>query len=140
MTPPAKAYIRFVCFQTIGRQRSRLGLFKAIDEAVGSDHAPGWAIAEARSLSAWFNANLDIPKAFSTGGHKGFGQPGLSWFKPVATEHISRMHRLKVALEECGLHVEVLTTRDPGLIVWQDRISSWRNREGENFRPPRSRP
>lgn len=120
MSLPDKTYIRFVCFQTIGRQRSRLGLFAAIDEAVESEHAPGWAIAEARSLSGWFNANLALPKAFSTGGHKGFGQPGLSWFKPSAVEHIRRMHALKAALEQCGVHVEVLTTRDPGLIVWQD--------------------
>ena len=120
MSLSPKTYIRFVCFQTVGRQRSRLGLFKAIDEAVESEHAESWAVAEARRESAWFNANLAVPKAFSAGGHKGYGQPGLSWFKPSAVEHIRRMHALKVALEACGIHVEVLTTRDPGLIVWQD--------------------
>jgi hypothetical protein len=133
MALPEKTYIRFVCFQSIGRQRSRLGLFKAISEAVESEHAAGWAIAEARELSGWFNDNLAIPKAFSTGGHKGFGQPGLSWFKPVATEHIRRMHRLKLALEECGIHVEVLTTRDPGLIVWQDQFQIVAEPRGRKF-------
>ena len=133
MSLPDKTYIRFVCFQSIGRQRSRLGLFKAIDEAVESEHASGWAIAEARSLGGWFDANLDIPKAFSTGGHKGFGQPGLSWFKPAATEHIGQMHRLKVALEQCGIHVEVLTTRDPGLIVWQDQFQIVAEPRGRKF-------
>lgn len=133
MSVPDKIYIRFVCFQSIGRQRSRLGLFKAIDEAVESEHAAGWAIAEARELSAWFNANLSIPTVFSTGGHSGFGQPGLSWFKPVATEHIRRMHRLKVALEECGIHVEVLTTREPGLIVWQDQFQIVAEPRGRKF-------
>lgn len=133
MSVPDKICIRFVCFQSIGRQRNRLGLFKAIEDSVESEHAPGWAIAEARSLSGWFNANLAVPKAFSTGGHKGFGQPGLSWFKPVATEHISRMHRLKVALEECGIHVEVLTTRDPGLIVWQDQFQIVAEPRGRKF-------
>jgi len=130
---PDKTYIRFVCFQSIGRQRSRLGLFKAIDEAVVSEHAPGWAIVEARELSAWFNANLAIPKQFSVGGQKGYGQPGLSWFKPVAVEHIRRMHRLKVALEECGIHVEVLTTRAPGLIVWQDQFQIVAEPRGQKF-------
>jgi hypothetical protein len=38
MGVPDKTYIRFVCFRTVGRQRSRLGLFKAIDEAVESEH------------------------------------------------------------------------------------------------------
>jgi hypothetical protein len=128
-----KTYVRFVCFHNIGRQRSRLGLFKAIDEAVESEHASGWAIIEARCQSEWFNRNLMIPKAFSVSGHKGFGQPGLSWFKPAATEHISRMHSLKVALEACGIHVEVLTTRDPGLIVWQDEHQIVAEPRGRKF-------
>ena len=120
MPPPERTYVRFVCFQKIGRQRSRLGLFAAIDEAVESEHTERWAIREARQQSAWFNANLAIPQQFSFGGHKGYGQPGLSWFKPGATEHIQRMHRLKAALEACGMHVEIVTTRDPGRIIWQD--------------------
>lgn len=133
MSVPARTYIRFVCFQSIGRQRSRLGLFKAIDEAVESEHAPGWAIVEARELADWFNAYLAIPKAFSAGGHKGFGQPGLSWFKPTAAEHIQRMHRLKRALEACGVHVEVLTTRDAGLVVWQDQHQLVAEPRGRKF-------
>ncbi|WP_420479376.1 hypothetical protein [Brevundimonas sp. FT23028] len=133
MSLPPKIYIRFVCFQTVGRQRTRLGLFKAIDEAVESEHAESWAIAEARQQCGWFNANLAIPKQFSTGGHRGFGQPGLSWFKPSAAEHIQRMHALKVALEACGVHVEVLTTRDPGLIVWQDEHQVVAEPRGRTF-------
>jgi len=128
-----RTYVRFVCFQNIGRQRSRLGLFKAIAEAVESDHAPSWAVVEARALSAWFNANLAIPKTFSAGGHKGYGQPGLSWFKPVAKEHIRQMHRLKLALEACGIHVDVLTTRDPGLVVWQDEHQLVAEPRGRKF-------
>lgn len=34
---------------------------------VESEHAPDWAIVEARSQSSGFNANLAIPKAFSAG-------------------------------------------------------------------------
>lgn len=133
MAVPEKTYIRFVCFHTIGRQRSRLGLFKAIGEAVESDHAESWAIAEARRQNSWFTANLAIPKQFSTGGHRGYGQPGLSWFKPSAAEHIQRMHALKTALEACGIHVEVLTTRDPGLIVWQDEHQLVADPRGRTF-------
>ena len=133
MALPDKTYIRFVCFRTVGRQRSRLGLFAAIHEAVESEHAESWAIVEARSQSSWFNANLALPESFSTGGHKGYGQPGLSWFKPSATEHIRRMHALKIALEACGIHVEVLTTRDPGLIVWQDEHQVVAEPRGRTF-------
>jgi hypothetical protein len=30
------------------------------------------------------------------------------------------MHQLKLALEACGVYVDILTTRDPGHIIWQD--------------------
>ena len=133
MSTGDRVYVRFVCFQTLGRQRSRLGLFTAIDEAAESEHAPSWAIVEARSLYAWFKANLAVPEQFSVGGHKGFGQPGLSWFKPAALEHIRQMHRLKIALEACGIHVDVLTTRDPGLIVWQDQHQLVAEPRGRKF-------
>jgi hypothetical protein len=43
------------------------------------------------------------------------------------------MHRLKVALEQCGIHVEVLTTRDPGLIVWQDQFQIVAEPRGRKF-------
>jgi hypothetical protein len=121
------AYVRFVCLQTVERQRNRLGVFQAIRIARESDVAEDWALRELRVLGDWFNDRLARPKSFASGRerfHKGEyiqeGQTGLSWFKPTATDHIARMHRLKTALDACGVHVEVLTTRDPGKVVWED--------------------
>ncbi|MBX3484617.1 hypothetical protein [Phenylobacterium sp.] len=115
MSVPARTYIRFVCFLLVQGQRNRLGLFQALNEARDSDHAPDWALKEIGELRGWFDDNLERPETF------GRGQSGLSWFKPAAAEHIANMHRLKLALEACGVHVEVLTTRDPGAVVWQDK-------------------
>jgi hypothetical protein len=103
-----------------GQRRQRLGVFQALDEARECDFAPTWALHQIGELYGWFKENLAVPAQFSGGGWQGSGQPGLSWFKPVATEHIKHMHRLKVALEACGVHVEILTTRNPGEIIWQD--------------------
>ena len=110
-------YVRFVCFQTIEGQRSRLGLFQAIDLARDSDQSEDWALAGINELRQWFNANLIVPPALA----KGRGDVrALSWFKPEAVEHVRQMHLLKVALEACGVHVEVLTTRSPGTITYED--------------------
>ena len=54
--------------------------------------------------------------------------------KPSAAEHIRQMHSLRVALNECGIHVEVLTTTDPGLIVWQDEHQIIAEPRGRVFR------
>ena len=116
-----RVYVRFVCFQKVESQRQRLGLFQALDHARECDFAPSWALKELGEISGWFKQNLAVPGQFSRGGWKGRGQPGLSWFKPAAKEHIRQMHRLKLALDACGVHVDILTTRDPGEIIWQDQ-------------------
>ena len=119
MNKIACVYVRFVCFRLVEGQRQRLGLFQALEQARDCDFAPQWALRVIGNASGWFNENLTVPEHFEQtyGGH---GRPGLSWFKPVATEHIKQMHQLKLAVEECGVHVEVLTTRDPGSTIWQD--------------------
>ncbi len=114
-------YVRFVCFQSVQGQRQRLGLFQALDEARGSNLAPDWALKEIGVGYGWFKQNLAVPDRFERGGWKGLGQPGLSWFKSSARDHIKMMHQLKLALEACGVHVDVLTTRDPGVIIYEDR-------------------
>lgn len=120
MALPRKIYVRFVCYRQVESQRQRLGVFQALDQARECDFAPSWALKELGELDGWFKANLAVPAQFSRGGWKGRGQPGLSWFKPAAGEHIRQMHRMKVALEACGVHVDILTTPDPGTIIWQD--------------------
>ena len=121
MATQRRVYMRFVCYQQVESQRQRLGLFQALDQARQCDFAPSWALKELGEISGWFNKNLTVPDQFARGGWKGWGQPGLSWFKPAASEHIRQMHRLKLALEGCGVHVDILTTRDPGVIIWQDQ-------------------
>ena len=111
-----QVYVRFVCFQLVAGQRNRLGLFQALDEARDSPIAPNWALAEVANIYDWFEKNLPTPDRF------GGGQTGLSWFKSEATDHVQQMHRLKLALEECGVHVEVVTTRDPGALIYQDEF------------------
>jgi hypothetical protein len=119
MNKNGRVYVRFVCFRLVEGQRQRLGLFQALNEARDCDFAPPWALREIGEKYGWFKENLAVPEQFenTTGGR---GRPGLSWFKPRATEHIKKMHQLKLAVEECGVHVEILTTRDPGPIIWQD--------------------
>ena len=113
-------YVRFVCFEQVAGQRNRLGLFQAVKLARRSDNAVGWALAEIEAVNDWFSDNLDVPDRFERGGWRTPGQAALSWFKPQAETHIQQMYRLKTALEECGIHVDVLTTREPGHVLYED--------------------
>lgn len=118
-----RVYVRFVCFKPVeGHPRQRVGLFQALDEARESELAPDWALAELGACYGWFNQNLRVPDKFSRDGWNRPGQPGLSWFKSwAAQEHIRMMHRFKRAAEACGVHVDVLTTRDPGHVIFEDK-------------------
>ena len=119
MSIPTRTYVRFVCFRLIEGQRQRLGLFQALDEARECDSAPAWALRQIGEVYGWFSDNLTVPKDFTqTWG--GQGRPGLSWFKPAATEHIKQMHQLRLAMQECGVQIEIITTRNPGTTIWQD--------------------
>jgi hypothetical protein len=118
-----RVYVRFVCFLLVpGQRRQRLGLFQALEHARTSETAEDWALVEAETCNDWFHDHLEAPSRFQRGGEWGRpGQPGPSWFKADAAEaQIKMMHRLKRALEGCGLHVEVLTTHDPGVIIFED--------------------
>lgn len=112
--------MRFVCFQTIHGHRSRLGLFQAIDLAHESEHAEAWALSAIDETNDWFRANLATPPQFDRDWVTPSAERDLSWFKPGAAEHIRRMHELKAALEACGVHVEVITTRRPGIVTYED--------------------
>lgn len=117
MSSPSSRYVRFACFRLLQRQRQRIGLFQALEEARDCETAPSWALQQIAEINGWFDDNLALPGQFARGSN---GQPGLSWFKPGASDHIKRMHQLKLALEACGVHVEILTTKRPGRIIWQD--------------------
>ena len=123
----AQVYVWFGCFQLVAGQRNRLGLFQALDEARDSPLAPNWALAEIADIYDWFNKNLPTPDRF------GRGQTGLSWFKPAATGHIQQMHRLKLAFEECGVHVEVVTTRAPSALIYRDEFQVVAASENRRF-------
>lgn len=112
-------YVRFVCSHLVDGQRYRLGLFQVRDYVRTNEHSEGWALSLIEEASLWFEEKLERPTIFNYGQKKDAQQP-ICWFKPEAQEHIQRMHDLKIAFEACGIHVEVLRTRDVGKILYED--------------------
>ncbi|PTU32184.1 hypothetical protein CJD38_05855 [Stenotrophobium rhamnosiphilum] len=65
----------------------------------------------------WFNDELEIPTILKEPEHR----RAISWFKSEAKEPIAKMWELKKVLIEHGIHVEVLHTIDPGVVVYEDK-------------------
>jgi hypothetical protein len=118
--PAGPTFVRLVCFKTVKGLRSRIGLFQAHEEAQESDHAPTWALQQLDATYEWFATNLKVPTGYEEKTWQEGYQRAFSWFKDTATEHIAAMFDLKAAFEACGVQVELLTTRDPGRIVYED--------------------
>jgi len=100
--------------------RSRLGLFHAMNVARDHGRAPAWASRFMNEQHDWFRDNLRRPDCFGQGWPGGPDYRAICWFKPEAQGHITRMYDLKAGLEASDLLVDVLTTRDPGDIVYED--------------------
>jgi hypothetical protein len=84
------------------------------------------SIADRQSLEgllSWFGDNLATPKRFNSSKSKGYYRrrtAGVSWFKPTAVEHITRMRALSAILEKNGYRVSQITTNRPGYVVFED--------------------
>ncbi len=75
------------------------------------------------ALLAWFANNLEEPTRFNKTRSKGWyrrATKGVSWFKPTAIEHISKMRELAAFLEQYGHHVRTIKQQSPGYVVYED--------------------
>lgn len=72
---------------------------------------------ELRLMLSWFNEHLFVPSLLNDHEHR----RAISWFRENAHEPIQKMWSLKRLLETHGVHTEILRTREPGTIVYEDK-------------------
>ena len=78
---------------------------------------------ELKQLLRWFGDNLRTPDRFDRNRSKDRHDPstkGASWFKPSATAHVAKMHRMAAILREQGLDVAIMKTKKPGYVIYED--------------------
>jgi hypothetical protein len=71
----------------------------------------------------WFETNLETPTRFNRTKSKGFyrrNTRGIAWFKDSATEHLARMHQIKMVLEQYGHPVVMLSEPRVGYVTYED--------------------
>ena len=68
-----------------------------------------------RKLLAYFNEHLKVPSCLKDPANR----RALSWFKE-GSGMIDRVWSLKAFLEEKDIFIDVLTTRDPGIVIYED--------------------
>ena len=68
----------------------------------------------------WFDKNLETPTRFNRTKSKGFYRRkarGIAWFKDTATEHLARMHQIRIVLEQYVHPVVMLSEPRVGYVT-----------------------
>lgn len=68
-----------------------------------------------RDYLSYFNEHLKIPKCLKEAEQR----RAISWFKE-GSKMIDRVWTLKAFMEELDVSIDVITTRDPGTVVYED--------------------
>jgi hypothetical protein len=95
---------------------SRLGIFQLaykLKYDPRTTHADDIALREALE---WLECHLDAPDILEKREH----YRAICWFKDEAVKPISRCWTIKHILERYGYWIDLVKTRQPGLIIYQD--------------------
>jgi len=116
-------FVRFVIREIDPVCGVREGVFGIAYELQKACETPEWQAQELKRLLVWFGANLEAPIRFNRTKSKGYyhrNGMAISWFKPEAAEHISKIHEMIAILEDHGYAVEMIKTPNPGYVVYED--------------------
>jgi hypothetical protein len=114
-------YLRFVTARLDPQSGRRQGLFYAAYSLEANGTIVGPDLAELSSIHHWFSKNLYEPTRMAVSSRPHRKAQALSWFKATAVLHIAKMRRMQALLESYGTYSDVLRTRRPGYVVYEDR-------------------
>lgn len=113
-------FLRFVIGEIDPQSGRQRGVFHAGNALMQSGDLSSKDAEAVQNTFDWFNINLPHPTRFSLSARPHRKAQALSWFKPSAIDHIARMRSYIHVLNENGLITEVLKTRRPGYVVYED--------------------
>ena len=115
-------YIRFVTLMADADSQESKGSFAAAYELRDSGFLPAHDGDRLQQLLAWFASNLQIPERFNRSRRPRRANKAISWFKPTALDHIAKAREIIAILEEHGVHDRMISTDQPGYIVFDDEF------------------
>lgn len=126
-------FVRFVIPRRDPVSHQPQGIFQAAiglrDSGALERYEHDWIEEELR----WLREQLHSPECLREEGT----DRAICWFRPGATRAIEKVRSIAVLLEEHGYHVRMLTTDNPGTIIYKDgwQVVAFPPRPHKN-RPP----
>ena len=109
-------YIRFQGKRNNDSSSSKLGIFQLAYELRDNEDTPKYAHDEIQNILSWLDDNMEAPEILDDGKH----HRAILWFKAEAKKQIDKIRAMKAILEEFGYHIDQITTKEPGLIIYED--------------------
>jgi len=114
-------YLRFTAPGVVTRARVAPGLFGAAYDLWWDRSEDTPSLLALRRELDWFNEQLPRPRRLGVVARGRWWPDGVCWFRDSAREAIAHGYALASLIEECGVPIERLWTRDPGQILYRDR-------------------
>ena len=115
-------YLRFTAPGAVTRARVAPGLFGPAGYLAWNESAAADPLRTAiRAELDWFNEQLPVPRRFSVRSKGRWWSDGICWFRDDAHEVIAHGNALAALIEECGIPITRVWTRDPGQVLYSDR-------------------
>ena len=109
--------VRFCILRRDPYSHSPQGVFHAAFDLRDNDRL---TCAEEEWLAremAWLNMHLPVPDCL----RKAVNDRAICWFKPEAHRPIAMVRSIAALLETKGVFVEMVTTDEPGTVIYEDR-------------------
>ncbi len=113
-------FIRFVVHEIDWSSGRRRGLFQAAYELRDSGMMPDYEKERLADTLRWFNWNLRKPLRLARSRRPHGREQAICWFKRGAAEHLARIREVQHIVDAYGVPVDVITSRRPGYVVYED--------------------
>lgn len=114
-------YLRFTAPGAVTRAHVAPGLFGPAHRLWRGRAEDTPALLALRRELDWFNDCLPVPNRFGVVARGVRWSDGICWFRDHAREALAHAFVLATLIEECGVPIARIWTRDPGQILYRDR-------------------
>jgi hypothetical protein len=116
----ALVFIRFVVGEIDRTSQQRLGVFHAAYRLRRSGTLTHYDEERLSDALGWFDRHLDKPTRLTRSRRPNRRAQAICWFKVGAAEHVAHVREVQHILEAHGIRVDMLTSRRPGYVVYED--------------------
>jgi hypothetical protein len=115
-------FVRFAVGQIDDSSQRGLGVFQALYRLRNEGKLYPYEEEHFRTVSEWFNGNLQKPKRFTTAKPPYYRKQSkaISWFRDTAHEHIALIREMVAILESHGISVRMIKAQRVGYVIYED--------------------